>query len=163
MGLVATRGGTSIRAPCWLKLRRASSGLGGRLGPQRRMRLCSTNPDDNDKGLLGSDTPRGGEVKGQQSRQQQRKKEASVVGRFPGAAPLPLPGTPELGRGRGAQAQPLAGLLGRNLQGEKKASHVYFSSHPPEQVLSVREVFTPTKSRIAKTIFLAETIRKVRV
>lgn len=46
---------------------------GGRLGPQRRMRLCSTNPD-NDKGLLGSHTPRGGEVKGQQSRQQQRKK-----------------------------------------------------------------------------------------
>lgn len=58
------------------RLRRASSGLGevgGRLGPQRRMRLCSTNPD-NDKGLLGSHTPRGGEVKGQQSRQQQRKK-----------------------------------------------------------------------------------------
>ena len=67
------------------------------------MRLCSTNPD-NDKGLLGSDMPRGGEVKGQQSRQQQRKKRGQCGGRFPGAAPLPLPGTPESGSGWGSQA-----------------------------------------------------------
>lgn len=81
-----------------------------------------------------------------------------MEGRFPGAAPLPVLGT-RVGKGAGstglggAQAQPLAWLLGRNFQDDKKASHVYFLSHPPEQVLSVREVFTPAKSRVAKNYF----------
>ena len=126
---------------------------GGRLGPQRRMRLCSTNPDK-DKRLLGSHTPRGGEVKGQQSRQQQRKRRPVWWADFQEQLPSPswVPLSREGGgehRPGGAQAQPLAWLLGRNFQDDKKASHVYFLSHPPEQVLSVREVFAPAKSRAA--------------
>lgn len=83
---------------------------GQRLGPQRRMGLCPTIPE----GDCWVQTLQ--EVKRSKvnSLDSGSKKQASVVGGFPRAAPFPLPVTPRGNRLVGVHAHPLAWLPGRN-------------------------------------------------
>lgn len=69
---------------------RASSGLQVEAGATEKNGTLSHHPQ---RGLLGSDTPRGGEVKGQPSRQW-RQKRGLCGGRISPAAPLPCLVTP---------------------------------------------------------------------